>query len=177
MTEAMGMSLPGCAAIPAVDAAKLRIARESGERIIDLVRGNIRPRDIITIDSLTNAIRVDMALGGSTNTVLHLMAIALEAEVPLDIDRFNEIGEITPHICHMQPSGPHSMQTLYRAGGIPGVFKEALNTACRYPDSLGVECPADCEKRRCPRCKHNKGYQFPGKSCRRPESSQRIARP
>jgi dihydroxy-acid dehydratase len=124
MTEAMGMSLPGTAAIPAVDAAKLRIARESGERVLDLVRGNILPREIITTDSLSNAIRVDMALGGSTNTVLHLMAIALEAEVPLELDQFNAIGEITPHICHMQPSGPHSMQTLYRAGGIPAVFKE-----------------------------------------------------
>jgi dihydroxy-acid dehydratase len=123
MTEAMGMSLPGCAAIPAVDAGKLRIARETGEVIIPLVKKQIKPRDIITKMSLHNAIRVDMALGGSTNTVLHLMAIAVEAEVPLSLQDFNTLGEAVPHICHMQPSGPHSMQTLYHAGGIPAVLK------------------------------------------------------
>jgi dihydroxy-acid dehydratase len=123
MTEAMGMSLPGCAAIPAVDAGKLRIARETGEAIIPLVKKQIKPRDIITKMSLHNAIRVDMALGGSTNTVLHLMAIAVEAEVPLSLQDFNMLAEAVPHICHMQPSGPHSMQTLYRAGGIPAVLK------------------------------------------------------
>ena len=123
MTEAMGMSLPGCAAIPAVDAGKLRIARETGEAIIPLVKKQIKPRDIITKESLHNAIRVDMALGGSTNTVLHLMAIAVEAEVPLSLQDFNTLAESVPHICHMQPSGPHSMQTLYRSGGIPAVLK------------------------------------------------------
>jgi dihydroxy-acid dehydratase len=123
MTEAMGMSLPGCAAIPAVDAGKLRIARETGEAIIPLVKKQIKPRDIITKESLHNAIRVDMALGGSTNTVLHLMAIAVEAEVPLSLQDFNMLAESVPHICHMQPSGPHSMQTLYRSGGIPAVLK------------------------------------------------------
>lgn len=123
MTEAMGMSLPGCAATPAVDAGKLRIARESGEAIIPLVKKGIKPRDIITKKSLRNAIRVDMALGGSTNTVLHLMAIATEAEVPLSLDDFSSLAEEIPHICYMQPSGPHSMQTLHRAGGIPAVFR------------------------------------------------------
>ncbi len=123
MTEAMGMSLPGCAAIPAVDAAKLRIARESGEAILSLVKAETKPRDIITKESLKNAIRVDMALGGSTNTVLHLMAIATEAEVPLSLEDFNQLADIIPHICHMQPAGQHSMQTLYRAGGIPAVLK------------------------------------------------------
>ena len=123
MTEAMGMSLPGCAAIPAVDAGKLRIARETGEAIVPLVKKQIKPRDIITKKSLSNAIRVDMALGGSTNTVLHLMAIAVEAEIPLSLEDFNTLAETVPHICHMQPAGPHSMQTLYRAGGIPAVLK------------------------------------------------------
>jgi dihydroxy-acid dehydratase len=123
VTEALGLSLPGCAAIPAVDAAKLRIARESGERAVGLVREGIRPRDIITKTSLANAIRVDMALGGSTNTVLHLMAVALEAGIPLDLETFNTVAEATPHICHMQPGGPHSMLALHRAGGIPAVLK------------------------------------------------------
>ena len=117
MTETMGMSLPGCAAIPAVDAAKLRIARESGEVVVSIVKKNVTPRDIITKKSLENAIRMDMALGGSTNTVLHLMAIATEAGVPLTLADFNRIADEIPHICYMQPSGPHSMQTLYRAGG------------------------------------------------------------
>ena len=123
MTEAIGMSLPGCAAIPAVDAARLRIARETGEAIVPLVKKQVKPRDIITRKSLLNAIRVDMALGGSTNTVLHLMALATEAEVPLTLHDFNSLAEEIPHICFMQPSGPHSMQTLYRAGGIPAVLR------------------------------------------------------
>ena len=123
MTEAIGMSLPGCAAIPAVDAAKLRTARETGERAVALVLEGVRPREIITERSLRNAIRVDMALGGSTNTVLHLMALAVEAGVPLTLETFSELADEIPHICAMQPSGPHSMQTLYRAGGIPAVLK------------------------------------------------------
>jgi dihydroxy-acid dehydratase len=123
MTEAMGMSLPDCAAIPAVDAAKLRIARETGEAILPLVIKGVTPRDIITKKSIRNAIRVDMALGGSTNTVLHLMAIAMEAEIPLSLDDFSNLAGEIPHICSMQPSGPHSMQTLHRAGGIPAVLK------------------------------------------------------
>ncbi|NYT05580.1 MAG: dihydroxy-acid dehydratase [Methanomicrobiales archaeon] len=135
ITEAMGMSLPGCAAIPAVDAAKLRISRESGERIVALVREGVTPRSIITRAAMRNAIRVDMALGGSTNTVLHLMALAEEAGVPLTLDDFNEIAGDVPHICHMQPGGPHSMQTLYRAGGIPAVF---ARLATLLEDAVGV---------------------------------------
>ena len=123
MTEAMGMSLPGCAAIPAVDSGKLRIARETGEAILPLVNKGIKPRDIITKESLRNAIRVDMALGGSTNTVLHLMAIAVEADIPLTLDDFRTLADKIPHLCYMQPSGPHSMQTLHRSGGIPAVLK------------------------------------------------------
>ncbi len=124
MTEAMGMSLPGCAAIPAVDSAKLRLAYESGVRVVEMIREDIKPCDIITKNSLKNAIAVDMALGGSTNTVLHLMAIAQEADVPLTLDDFTQMGEMVPHICSMQPGGPHSMQTLYHSGGIPAVFKQ-----------------------------------------------------
>ncbi|MDI9632846.1 MAG: dihydroxy-acid dehydratase [Methanolinea sp.] len=124
MTEAMGMSLPGCAATPAVHAEKLRIARMSGERIVALVRGGILPREIITAENLRNAIRVDMALGGSTNTVLHLLAIASEAGADLSLDDFDRISAEIPHICHMQPAGPHSMLELYRSGGIPAVLHE-----------------------------------------------------
>ena len=122
MTEALGMSLPGCAATPAVDAAKLRLARESGERILPLVRDQILPRHILSAKSFSNAIRVDMALGGSTNTVLHLMAIAQEAGVPISLDTFRDIARTTPHLCNMQPGGPHSMEALYHAGGVPAVM-------------------------------------------------------
>jgi dihydroxy-acid dehydratase len=123
MTEAMGMSLPGCAATPAVDAEKLRLSRMSGERAVALVNEGVLPRDIINLASLENAIRVDMALGGSTNTVLHLMAIASEADVPLELEAFNRIGSRIPHICAMQPAGPHALQALHRSGGIPAVMR------------------------------------------------------
>jgi dihydroxy-acid dehydratase len=122
VTEALGMSLAGSATIPAVDTGKLRIARQSGERVMDLVRKGITPRGIITPESIRNAIRVDMALGGSTNTILHLMALAVEAGIPLDLETFNAIGSGIPHICDMQPSGPHSMLALHRAGGIPAIL-------------------------------------------------------
>ena len=122
MTEALGMSLPGCAAIPAVDAAKLRLARESGERIVPLVKAQTLPRRILTAQSFSNAIKVDMALGGSTNTVLHLMAVAQEAGVPINLDTFRDIARTTPHICNMQPGGPYSMEALYHAGGVPAVM-------------------------------------------------------
>ena len=139
MTEALGMSLPRCAAIPAVHAEKLAISRESGERIVSLVREGVRPRDIITKASMRNAVRVDMALGGSTNTVLHLMAIAEEASVPLTLGDFSEIGDAVPHICHMQPAGPHSMETLYYAGGIPAVFHRLLPYLESAPTTSGKD--------------------------------------
>ncbi|HQJ87879.1 MAG TPA: dihydroxy-acid dehydratase [Methanoregulaceae archaeon] len=126
MTEALGMSLPGTAATPAVDAHKLRLARETGERVLDLVRGQVTPRRIITLPALRNAVRVDMALGGSTNTVLHLMAIATEAGVPLDLAAFNEIADAVPHIASMLPGGPYSMERLYLSGGIPAVLHRLL---------------------------------------------------
>ncbi len=122
MTEALGMSLPGTAATPAIDAGKLRLARETGERVLDLVRENVTPREIVTLPALRNAIRIDMALGGSTNTVLHLMAIATEAGVPLDLDTFNAIADTVPHIAAMLPGGPYSMERLHVSGGIPAVF-------------------------------------------------------
>ncbi|MCQ1539505.1 dihydroxy-acid dehydratase [Methanocalculus taiwanensis] len=127
MTEAMGMSLAGSAAIPAVESDKLRVAHETGYRIMDLVRSGTTARKIITEKSMRNAIRVDMALGGSTNTVLHLMAIAREAGVPLNLESFNQISDETPHLCHMQPAGPHAMVALNRAGGIPAIFKRLVD--------------------------------------------------
>jgi dihydroxyacid dehydratase/phosphogluconate dehydratase len=129
MTEAMGMSLSGSAAVPAVDARKLELARETGEQILKLVKKDIKPRDIVTANSLKNAIRVDMALGGSTNTVLHLTALATEAGIPLTLETFNTISDKTPHICDMQPAGPYSMLAFYRAGGIPAILKRIKKNA------------------------------------------------
>ena len=122
VTEALGMSLPYCAATPAVDAAKLRLARKTGERVVALVKDGITPRKIVNARGIRNAIRVDMALGGSTNTVLHLLALAAEAGVPLTLEDFARIGAGIPHLSFMQPAGPHSMLALHRAGGIPAVL-------------------------------------------------------
>ena len=123
LTEAMGMSLPGSATALAVSAKKRRIAQASGERIVGLARKNICPRDIITRKSLENAIAVDMALGGSTNTVLHLMAIAYEAGIKLDLETFDRIGRGIPHIANIEPAGKHFMEDLEYAGGIPAVLR------------------------------------------------------
>ena len=123
LTEAMGMSLPGCGTALAASAKKRRIAEASGERIVELVRKNIKPRDIITKKSLENAIVVDMALGGSSNTVLHLMSIAHEAGIGLDLKTFDKISKTTPHITSIEPAGTHFMEDLEYAGGIPAVLK------------------------------------------------------
>src|SRR5665647_3826853 len=138
ITEALGMSLPGTAATPAVDAGKLRLARETGERAVGLVREGVTPRQIVTLEAMKNAIRVDMALGGSTNTVLHLLAIAAEAGVPLSLDTFDEIAETVPHIAAMLPGGPYSMERLYRAGGIPAVLKRLLPLLVDLPTVSGL---------------------------------------
>ncbi len=122
ITESLGMSLPGCATAPAVLAQKRRIAFESGMRVIDLVKKNITPRKIMTVRAFENAIMVDLALGGSTNTVLHIPAIAHEAEVKLPLEIFDIISRKTPHITNMIPGGLHYMEDLDNAGGIPAVL-------------------------------------------------------
>jgi dihydroxy-acid dehydratase len=124
LTEAMGLSLPGCATIHAVDARKMRLAKLSGMKIMDLVKRNITARQIVTNASLDNAIRVDMAIGGSTNTVLHIPAIAAEFGLDMDLDRFDRLSRETPHLVNLRPGGPHHIIDLERAGGIPAVMKE-----------------------------------------------------
>ena len=124
LTEAMGLSLPGCATIHAVDARKMRIAKLSGMKIMDLVKRNITARQIVTAASLDNAIRVDMAIGGSTNTVLHIPAIAAEFGLDMDLDRFDRLSRETPHLVNLRPGGPHHILDLERAGGIPAVMKQ-----------------------------------------------------
>lgn len=123
LTEAMGMSITGCGTGLAGSAKKRRIAEASGERIVELVRKNIKPRDIITKESIENAIVVDMALGGSSNTVLHLMSIAHEAGVNLDLKTFDKISKSVPHITNIEPAGEYFMEDLEYAGGIPAVLK------------------------------------------------------
>ena len=122
MAEALGLSLTGCATAHATSAAKSRIALESGRRVVELVNKGIRPLDIVSRESFINAIRVDQAIGGSTNTVLHLMAIAIEGNVTLELNAFDRISGETPHICHMGPAGPYSMKDLDEAGGIPAIL-------------------------------------------------------
>ncbi|MCM8780742.1 MAG: dihydroxy-acid dehydratase [Candidatus Omnitrophica bacterium] len=135
LTETMGMSLPGCATSLAVSAKKRRIAQASGQRIVELVKRNIRPLDIINKKSLENAILVDMALGGSTNTVLHLMALANESGIKLELQDFDRISRHTPHIANLEPAGPHFMEDLEYAGGIPAVIKRLKD---RFHNALTV---------------------------------------
>jgi dihydroxy-acid dehydratase len=123
VTESLGMSLPGCATALAVSAKKRRIAFHSGSRIVELVKKNITPRKIMTRKAFENAIRVDMTLGGSTNTVLHIPAIAHEAKVKLTLELFDSISKKTPHITDMLPGGKHYLEDLEYAGGIPAVLK------------------------------------------------------
>jgi len=124
LSEALGMALPGNGTIPAVMAARLRLAKMAGMKIMDLWKRNIRPRDIATLEAFKNAMAVDMALGCSTNTVLHLPAIAHEAKIELHLDLFNKVSEQTPHLCFLSPAGPHHVQDLDAAGGVQAVMSE-----------------------------------------------------
>jgi dihydroxy-acid dehydratase len=124
LTEALGMSLPGSGTIPAVDGRRIALARDTGRQIVELLKSNVCPRDIITRKALQNAFMVDMALGGSTNSVLHLIAIAHEAGIKYPLADINEISEGTPHLCKISPSGEHRIEDLDLAGGIPAVMKE-----------------------------------------------------
>ena len=124
LCEALGLALPGNGTIPAPYSARVQFAKESGRKIMELVEKNIRPRDVVTMATLKNAITVDMALGCSTNSALHLPAIAHEAKLKLDLKLFNEISEKTPNLCHLAPAGEHFMEELNEAGGVSAVMKE-----------------------------------------------------
>ena len=126
LTEALGMGLPGNGTIPAVTAARIRLAKQTGIRVLHLIREGIRARDVMTADAFENAIATDMAIGGSTNTVLHLPAIAYEVGVSLPLELFDEVSSRTPYLVKLSPSGSHHMQDLNEAGGIPAVLAELL---------------------------------------------------
>jgi dihydroxy-acid dehydratase len=124
VTEALGLGLPGNGTVPAVQAARRRLAKTAGMKIMDLLKKDIRPRKIATLSAFKNAIAVDMALGCSTNTVLHIPAIAHEAGIKLDLDLFNEISKKTPNICKLSPAGQHHLEDLDMAGGVQAVMKQ-----------------------------------------------------
>ena len=139
LSEAIGLALPGNGTIPAVSAARIRLAKEAGEQILDLVKNNICPRDIVTEKSVHNAVAVDMALGGSTNTVLHLPAIFAEAELSLTLDIFDKVSRSTPNLCKLSPAGKHHVvEDLYRAGGVQAVIAELLKKDLVHGDVLTV---------------------------------------
>jgi dihydroxy-acid dehydratase len=127
LSEAIGLALPGNGTLPAVAAARYRLAKRAGLTIMQLVEKNLTPRQIATRAAFENAIAVDMALGCSTNTVLHVPAIAHEAGIELPLSLFNEISARTPHVAHLSPSGPHHLEDLDAAGGVPAVLKQLLD--------------------------------------------------
>lgn len=126
VTESIGMSLTGCATALAVSELKRKQAYETGKRIVELVKQNVRPRDIMNATSFENAIRVDMAMGGSTNTVLHIPAIAKAAGVDINVMDFDRISRETPNLCKIIPAGPYEMADIHESGGIPAVLKQLL---------------------------------------------------
>lgn len=138
LCEVLGMALPGNGTIPAVYSERIRLAKQAGMKIMELLERNIRPRDIITPDSLYNALRVDMALGCSTNSMLHLPAIAYEAKAPISLEYANEISEVTPNLCHLAPAGDHHVQDLYAAGGVTAVMNELAKADLLKLDTMTV---------------------------------------
>ena len=119
LSEAVGLALPGNGTVPAVAAERVRLGKTAGMRVMDLLEKNITPRDIFTESALTNAVTVDMALGCSTNTVLHLPAIAAEAGVSLGLDVFDSISRRTPVLCKLSPAGPHHVEDLHWRAASP----------------------------------------------------------
>lgn len=135
LTEALGMGLPGNGTIPAVFSERIRLAKDAGFKILELVQNDIKARDIMTRAAFLNAVAADMALGGSSNTALHLPAIAYETGVELTLDDFNEVSAKVPHLCLLSPAGPDFIEDLYWAGGVTAVMKEIaehglINTTC-----------------------------------------------
>lgn len=127
MTEVLGMALPGNGTIPAVNSARIRLARDSGEQAVALVKADFRPSEILTKQAFMNAIAVDMLIGCSTNTLLHLPAIAHERGIDIDLEDFDKASRETPNICHISPSGNHHLVDLHNAGGLPALLRVAID--------------------------------------------------
>jgi dihydroxy-acid dehydratase len=139
ITEALGMGLPGNGTIPAVHAARIRLARQAGQQVMDLLAQGVKPLDILTEAAFRNAFAVDMALGGSTNSILHLLAIAHEARVSVSLAELNDFSARTPHLCKMSPAvGGHHIEELNAAGGIPAVMGELLAAGLLDGEALTV---------------------------------------
>jgi len=138
LTEALGLGLPGNGTVPAVEAARIRLAKRAGTQVMDLVSRDLKPRQIATEQAFGNAIAVDMALGCSTNTILHVPAIAREAGINIDLELFDEISSRTPHLCSLSPGGPNHLEDLDRAGGVQAVLKELVRGELAEPDVLTV---------------------------------------
>ncbi len=138
MMEALGLGLTGNGTIPAVHAGRVRLAKDAGRAIMTLVEKNIRPRDILTMEAFENALAVDLALGGSTNTSLHLPAIAWAAGLKLPLELFNEIGARVPHLCSMSPGGHHHIEDLWQAGGVEGLMARLLEKGLIHGELITV---------------------------------------
>lgn len=164
LTEALGLALPYNGTIPAVFAQRMRLAKKTGIQIVDLIQKNVTPSKILTEKAFENAITVDMAFGGSTNTSLHLPAIAREAGVKLTLQTFNRISEKTPHLCNMSPGGPYHIQDLHQAGGIPALMNELSRGGLIHRDPLTVT-------------RKSAGENFRGKKVLNPDVIHSIAKP
>ncbi len=138
LTEVLGLGLPGNGTIPAVYGERIRLAKTAGMLVMKVLEQNLRPRDIVTEKAFENALTTDMALGCSTNSALHLLAIAHEAGISLDLHMINEISERTPNLCHLAPAGHHHMQDLLKAGGIQAVMKELYDAGMLHGDCMTV---------------------------------------
>lgn len=149
LTEALGMGLPGNGTVPAVFSERLRLAKKAGMQIMEVLKQDLRPKDIMTKEAFENAVAVDMALGGSSNTALHLPAIAHEAGVKLTLDDFNEIAKKTPQLCKLSPSGEYFIEDLYRAGGVTGVMRRMLENGRLHGDAktVALETQGELAKR------------------------------
>lgn len=138
LVEALGLGLPGNGTIPAPYGQRLALAKKAGQQVMDLVKKNLRPRDILTLQAFRNAITLDMAIGGSTNTVLHLLAIAYEADVELPLEMFDEISSKVPNITKLSPAGKDYLITLHEAGGISAVLKQLAEAGLLAGDQFTV---------------------------------------
>jgi dihydroxy-acid dehydratase len=138
LTEALGMGLPGNGTIPAISARRICLAKEAGLQVMELLEKDIRPMDILTPAAFSNAFTVDMALGGSSNSILHLLAVAHEAGVDIPLTELNDFSANTPHLCKMSPAGKHRIQHLDRAGGIPAVMSQLMDAGLLDSRALTV---------------------------------------